>query len=282
MLKKYITLIAISTILFSCDRFSFSGFVPLGNSKVNDRFEESMAIGFPTPEIKTTKDSYTIFCSGDIHYATTVEKFKTSLNSAEADTNTILSLVLGDLTDTDGGLIPMKEIVSSPSFQKPIFTALGNHDLYFDQWNDYKTLFGASTYAFSIKGKTFSDLFICLDTGTGTIGSKQLRWLKDILSQKRNNHRHCIVYTHTNFWQTDNSQFPSGGMNTEETIALADIFASHNVNLVLCAHDHTRDISTFKGTTYITLDAILDKNPNASYLKIECSQNNITHTFMNI
>lgn len=47
-----------------------------------------------------------------------------------------------------------------------------------------------------------SDLFICLDSGSGTLGEKQLAWLREILEKKRANSQNCFVVTHNNFFRT--------------------------------------------------------------------------------
>ena len=41
------------------------------------------------------------------------------------------------------------------------------------------------------------------------------------------------------------------------------------VDMMIAGHDHVRDVSSFNGVTYITLDNINDYSPIASYLTVD-------------
>lgn len=82
---------------------------------------------------------------------------------------------------------------------------------------------------------------------SGTLGGKQMRWLKDFLAANRKNYRHCTVLTHTNLFYTDNSQTSSGNMAMEETHTLVELFSRYNVTLCLQGHDHFREDLTLGG-----------------------------------
>ncbi len=272
-----ILLLALS--IYSCDRFSLAGFIPFGNSTVNQRFDESMKLPTPIPEININDSCYRIYCSGDIHYAGSADNFKKMIEIQEKDNSAKLSIILGDITDMKGGLPQFKDSINNINISTPIAYTIGNHDLFFNQWNDYKNNFGSTVYSFTITSKNFSDLFICLDSGNGTFGSKQKKWLEKTLDANKNKHRYSFIFTHTNIWNKDNSQTPSGNRPIEESLYISHICELYNIDMVIMGHDHTREITTFKGTDFITLDAIKDKASNASYLTIDCSQNSITHKF---
>ena len=67
----------------------------------------------------------------------------------------------------------------------PAFLIAGNHDLFFNGWKEFYSRFGSSTYLFTVKTPDATDLFICLETGGGTLGDKQLEWLINILQTIR-------------------------------------------------------------------------------------------------
>ena len=119
------------------------------------------------------------------------------------------------------------------------------------------------------------DLFISLDTATGTLGNKQTRWLKSFLSENRQEYRHCIILTHVNIFYTDNSQTTSGNLPIEETYALIDLLGRHNVSLVLQGHDHYREDLTYNNVRYVVLGAIKDGTDRPEYLKISVAQDDI-------
>jgi hypothetical protein len=152
----------------------------------------------------------------------------------------------------------------------------GNHDTYFDQWSEYYKLFGSSTYFFVVKTPTTSDLFIALETASGTLGKLQKKWLEDILSEKRSQHRYCFILTHTNFFDTELSQFPSGNYSLEETAFLTNIFDRYDVSLIINGHDHYYDYVVLDGIRYLTLEDAQDSDNEPTYFAINVQANEVT------
>lgn len=283
---RLVILFIFSLLLTSCEGFSFSNFLPIFNVSVDTRFEESMLLPSSQPDISISDSVYTIYACGDLHYESTAFNFIRTLNDANDDQSPLL-LFLGDLVYGNGRLPIVRSMIdeNQSSHSSPCLVAycLGNHDLYFDQWADYKRYFGSSVYYFTVGGGSFDDLFICLDTGSGTVGNKQREWLESVLSSQRSLlHRHCIVYSHTNLWDTDNSQFPSGSTSVEELMMLSDLFERYDVDIYLCGHDHHREVVQFKQTIYITLDAIMDNFSDASYLKLSLGLEDIQYNFIDL
>ena len=153
-----------------------------------------------------------------------------------------------------------------------LFATLGNHDLYFNQWEDYKSYWGTASYWFEVKTPKYQDLFISLDTGNGTLGGKQLKWLRTILESKRTNYRHCIVYTHTNLFKEEESQFPTSNMTLEETFEITELMSKHHVNLFLQGHDHNREVLRYKDVLYVIVDAMLDDSKAPFYMIATCGE----------
>ena len=63
---------------------------------------------------------------------------------------------------------------------------------------------------------------------------------------------------------------------------LMDLFATNRVDMVISGHDHVRSLNYFGNTTYITMDALLDTNPNASILKLRVSKTKTSFSFMEL
>ena len=139
----------------------------------------------------------------------------------------------------------------------------------------YRTflLLGPSVYWFEVAHSSGSDLFIALDSASGTLGRKQMEWLKGFLTGQRHMYRHCVILTHTNLFYTDNSQTGSGNMAMEETHALLDLFSRNNVTLCLQGHDHYREDLTFDGVRYTIVGTIRDEADKPEYLIIRLSDN---------
>lgn len=157
------------------------------------------------------------------------------------------------------------------------FLILGNHDLFFNGWDYYYRFFGSSTYSFTIKTGNTTDLYICLDSGNGTIGSRQLDWLSDLLKRERKNNRFCIIFSHVNFFRDRHTI--SGNPLVDEVRVLLDLFFRHSVDMVIMGHDHRRSEEYFGKTHYITLDAFFDGYGEASYLKLDIKNGKLISAF---
>jgi hypothetical protein len=156
---------------------------------------------------------------------------------------------------------------------------VGNHDLWFNGWNQFYSRFGSSTYIFTIETPAAKDLFICLDTGSGTLGKKQMDWLKEILQTSRNEYRYCILFTHNNMFR--NRHTSSTNPLVEELHVLIELFTIHKVDMIITAHDHIKYEEKFGNTIYITMDALEDGLDYSGYFKLNMIDGNIDYEFIN-
>ena len=266
-------------ILASCEKMEMRGFFT-AYENVNERFEQSIEWNTQNaiPEIYISERTYTIYAMGDSHVGGT-ENLDTFFNNTQSEKVTAVVLI-GDLTtgheedyNRFSEHLPLKDSLI-------YFPVVGNHDLYFDGWKHYNSIFGSSTYYFVVNTSDESDLFICLDSGGGTLGDKQLDWFKNLLETSRNNYRYCIVLTHNNLLRLR----PTASTNpmVEEIQVLLDLFLRHNVNMVVTAHDHKRNTDILGNTTHIIMDALQDENDNASYLNILINEDNIEYSFVGL
>jgi 3',5'-cyclic AMP phosphodiesterase CpdA len=157
------------------------------------------------------------------------------------------------------------------------FPIVGNHDLYFDGWKKFQSLFGTTTYLFTVKTPTATDLYICLDSGSGTLGSEQLKWLKNILID-RSDYRHCILFTHTNLFRIRHTF--STNPFVEEIRELADLCVRYEIDMVVTGHDHKRNVVVFGNTVHVTMDALEDINDTPSYFKLNIIQGELSYQFI--
>lgn len=275
---KYILVLLLAVLLESCN-LDLSGFVK-PHTPVDERFSQSKEWNNSNPAriLFVSETSYTVHIAGDSHIGSTVN-FRTLFDSSSSPKTTAL-FVAGDITtgkkeDYD----VLKQFTDSATGVCYNFL-VGNHDLYFDGWKSFYQYYGSSTYTLSIVTPTYSDLFICLDSGSGTLGDDQMEWLIDILANYRSSHRNCFIITHVNFFR--NGMGLSTNPNVEEIHVLLDLFAQYNVNYVITGHDHDQYVETFGGTTYITMDAIVDNYDNATYLELNVSGEGIQYEFVDL
>jgi predicted phosphodiesterase len=242
----------------------------------DERFVQSTQHGwlrFPT-EMDLDTNSYSLIFAGDCHVGTT-GNLETVLARSRAPEISALFLA-GDVTtghvEDYGTLKRLLDGTDGVSY----YLMVGNHDLFFDGWGTFFSDFGASTYTVTINTPHGADLYIVLDTGGGTLGEKQLAWLKGIL-QHRSSFRNVVVVTHNNFFRGHLTE--STNPLVEEVETLLDLFATYEVNMVVTGHDHTRSVEVFGVTTYITLDGLQDGSLNASYMKLTVSHGTLAYEF---
>ena len=277
---KYILFVAVAIFIAGCDKYDIQGFfIAPSKERVNKRFEQSIEYNqnhLNDTLIISNQEDYTFLAAADFHVKTTAINLAKYTKITNTNSDVLFSTILGDITDQLGGLQIAYDSIKNNKGDATMRILAGNHDTYFDQWSEYYKLFGSSTYFFVVKTPTTSDLFIALETASGTLGKSQQKWLEDILEEKRSQHRYCFILTHTNFFDTELSQFPSGNYSLEETAFLTHIFDQYDVSLIINGHDHTYDYIELDGIRYLTLEDAQDLDNEPTYFSINVQANAVT------
>ena len=299
-------------LLPSCNpNYDLAGFLNGTSPKVSTRFEQSMAYNdsVGVPAVIVPSADYRVYVCTDSHIDSIPPNLPTFVQATTANTLSTLLLHLGALVNAQGhipyavsllqdpplpllqregeSLAPIVEGNLSPlplcrgnwrGSYPTLAIALGNHDIYFNQWDEWRSYFGTSVYWFytMLPDSTVLDRFICLDSAEGTIGTAQLQWLRDLLTKngsqpstvnaQHSSFRHTIVFTHTHFFRRDHSQEHTSNYTIEETYELTSLLEQGGVDMYWCGHDHSREITDYAGFTSIVVDAIEDHYPPAFYM----------------
>lgn len=301
-------------LLLSCNpNYDLAGFLNGTSPKVSTRFEQSIAYNdsVGVPAVVVPSADYRVYVCTDSHIDSIPTNLTTFVQAAAADTLCPLLLHLGDLVNAQGhipyavsllqdpplpllqregeSLAPIVEGNLSPlplcrgsrrGSHPYLAIALGNHDIYFNQWDEWRSYFGTSVYWFytMLPDSTVLDRFICLDSAEGTLGTAQLQWLRELLIENGsqpstlNAHpstspfRHTIIFTHTHLFRRDHSQEHTSNYAIEETYELTSLLEQGGVDMYWCGHDHSREITDYAGFTSIVVDAIEDHYPPAFYM----------------
>ena len=274
--NKIHILIALLIGFSSCNYADFEGMWVVGES-VNERFSQSEEFNATQPQqvLHANANAYKISVIADAHVGETANltKFFTLSKSAG-----VLAAVLnGDICNGNDYDYENLQAALPDTADLKYFMLAGNHELYFGGWEHFSKAFGSSTYYFTVKSGTETDLFICLDSGSGTLGSRQLEWFKEVLNDIRPAHRHCVVFTHNNLYRIRKTA--STNPVQEELQVLTDLFARHNIGMVINGHDHLRNVLEFGKTTHITMDAAFDGFEKASYLTLTIDNNGVGYEF---
>ncbi len=272
-MKKTVLILA-AALCFSCGKLEMKNMLFPYAEDVNTRVAESLGWneGAGVTTLTAPQDSYRFYACSDIHIEDSRPvNFQQMVDKDRADELSAFYLVLGDLLFGKDHMEWVAEIMGAAG-NHPGFVIAGNHDIFYGGWEQWKDLFHSSTYYFYVQTPSSKDIFIMLDSANGTLGEKQLEWLKDVLEKQRPGCRHCIVCVHTNMFRTDLTQFPSTNFTLEETYTLTSLFSKNSVDAVLSGHDHFRDVTSYKDVTYITLDQIKDGTSNASHMIFDVGQ----------
>lgn len=275
MVRRLITILIASAVC-SCSHFEIKGlFMPTGDG-VDARFEQSAKMNEDLcAAVMESEESYVFYVAADAHVGQTHANLTEFNDITRNDTEASFVVMLGDCIDTRDNLPKYLEALSCDperhACDHKIFHLLGNHDIYFNGWDNFKELIGPSVYWFEVVFPEGKDLYISLDTATGTLGKKQTEWFRTFLEKNRSRYRHCVILTHTNFFYTDNSQTGSGNMPIEESISLIDFLGRQNVSLVLQGHDHYREEIIYGNVSYMVLGAIADRIKSPEYLRVEAT-----------
>lgn len=237
-------------------------------------------------------EDYRIYACTDSHVDSTTRNLEQFVKAYKADINCPFAIHLGDLINAKDNyprffqamaVKPDKPVIGK-ELGDTVFYTLGNHDLYFNQWEEYKKYIPTSTYWFDTRTKEgkLLDLFICLDSGEGTLGVKPLKWLNDILAEKSEaGYRHIIVFTHTHMFKQDDSQGHTSNYSMEETYDITSLLTRYGVEMYWSGHDHSREITKYGGVTYIVVDSLEDPDPNPFYMIVNMG-NYISYDFISL
>jgi len=256
--------------LISCRSLEVTGMLVGSSPHANERFADSKkyndANGFKT--ITVQDNEYSVYVCTDAHVTTSANALSCFVDNCVADkTAAPFAIFLGDATSTTS--FNQFEQCVSPLERAGItlFRTPGNHDLYFSLWSEYLRINNTSSYYFKlVTPSDGTDLFICLDSASGTLGADQRAWLGDILSDAKGKYRRITVFTHTHFFKRDISQEYTSNFNLEEGYDLEKLFSDSGVSLVLSGHDHFFEDTLFKNVRYLTLAAIEDGGNSAYYI----------------
>lgn len=274
--NNWMLIIAILANMASCEPVDFSLPEP-----ADQRFEQSRKLIAEKSyrEITVQSDNYSILFMADSHSGTT-NNLDSVFRIAMA-TGVSGVCIAGDLTSGDNkdyevfaGSLPGND-------EMPAFLTLGNHDLWSDEgWAEFYQRFGPSSYFFTVRTPGGTDMYIALDSGSGTLGSKQLEWLEDILQNERSGCRRCIIFTHNDFLRVRHAEISNPLV--EELTVLIDLFTRYHVDMLIAGHDHEPSEELFGITDYVIAGAISDDDEDPDYMLLKVESGNLMNEFVNL
>lgn len=277
----YILSMAIMLMLAaSCNRLDIAGMV-INRSDTEERVADWLDYNAQNgmPVLNNVPDNYCFYSCSDIHLNDDKSRFAQYVTLERNDLQAAFSIVAGDIANESGTrpfILADSAMMYRPQTQlkdDPCFPIIGNHDVYFDCASIYKQYFHTSTYTVTVNTRGgFKDLFVFLDSGNGTHGSRQLEWLEEQLSH-RNEYRYCFVISHNWLFRTvyNYTTTPAANLPEEEQYAFMDLMSRNDVDMVIMGHFHYRDTKTFGGVKYVMTDNLNETKEEPSYLVVRCA-----------
>lgn len=241
--------------LISCD-VDPKGLV--SSSDVDKRFEDSLSLAEKDDVEITIDEDFSFIVIADTHvYHGDASKLTTLKERIAQDiaggSKDKFVLACGDISKcgTAEDFRAFRDVFSNePAL--PVYTAIGNHDLYFHGWSNYKEILGKSCYTFTAGPVRF----VCFDSANGTLGRKQKNWLEGVLKTKTE--PLCVVFTHFELFSPDVTTIQQY-TDIEEVYYLLHLFKKTGVDYVLMGHSHEYYDKEVNGTRYVNIPDFVDK-----------------------
>ena len=229
-LKNAFISIFIILILSSCGYNTFNYFFPAND--VEQRIKGLTEL----QDIEITEPQYDVLVLTDIHFESFVKDFdqKGFFQYLDKNPNFKFCLILGDVVNlgTESEYQQYKKFTDriQNEYNIPVFTSIGNHDLYHNGWEFWKKYVYPYVTLYRFKTENFS--WYCIDTGTGNIGKTQYELLSDYMLKDDNKK---VVFTH---YPIFNDKFIFEMQDSTEVNLLFSLFAKSKTKLILNGHVH--------------------------------------------
>jgi 3',5'-cyclic AMP phosphodiesterase CpdA len=163
------------------------------------------------------------------------------------------------------------------SIAMPCYPVLGNHDIYFNNWELWKGLIGSSRYRIDssgMEGSASETTLIILDTANAYFGNAQLDWLaRQLNSSKRN----TFVFAHGTLFVDGNPAQNKKTIPAHERARVISLISKSPARAYLSGHIHARNEQEVQGRKYFSLE---DFKSYRAFLRVTVnSDGTITYSF---
>jgi predicted phosphodiesterase len=216
----------------------------------------------------TNENDYSFIVFSDTHIengsSSGLEKMAEFIQN---NTQIEFAVITGDITNYGAEKDIKKFIEIADLFNVPCYPVIGNHDVFRNNWKNWKTLIGSTSYKIAGNG---INLFI-LDSANSFFGKKQLDWLERGI---KNSIGKNFVFTHTNLFAdgpVDVQQFS----DAKERARIVSIL-KNKCYFMFSGHAHRRFENETGNVKYISIE---DYNTGKAYCIVTVKNSDVTYTF---
>jgi len=171
-------------------------------------------------------------------------------------------------------------------FPKPLYVAIGNHELGGGTREEFARFFGLRSTSYGFTNK--ETRFIVLDNAGGALPDSLLDWLNRELAahpKEKNGIDRLVVAMH--FPPQTDSIFPHGTKSGygDQSVKLLKILLRHKVDLILCSHEHMHAVDDWGGIKVIVsggAGAPLVPFHKYGFYRIDVTRDGFRETFLPI
>ena len=266
---KTISALFLSAVFFFCGcTVDLLGL--FGSTDLNARLAERNNFKFLTEDDRTLSlgGEYSFIVLAETHIedgnAYGLEKIKDVI---DGNGKIKFTVIVGDITQYGAARDLQVFMDIANSLNVPCYPVIGNHDVYFGNWPDWKELIGSTSYRINGDGTT---LFI-MDSANAYFGNDQLNWLERELE---NISGRVFIFTHANLFVNNLTEIQQL-TDTKERARIMSIL-QNKCDIMFMGHSHQRSINEAGNVLYITLDDFVDKK---AYCIVSVSNEGISYKF---
>jgi len=239
-----------------------------GSTDLDVRWKSRNTFNFLSLEDRNISlgDAYSFIVIGDAHI-NNGDTFGLDKLKNVIDSDVEFVVFNGDITQNGKRRDIEAFIEIARSLGVPCYPVVGNHDIYFGNWPEWKELIGSTCYRVNGGG----DTLLFMDSANAYFGDKQLDWLENEL--KRADKR-VFVFSHVNLF-TENLSSLQQFTDIRERARVTSLLKG-NCDAMFMGHVHQRIVREIGGVKYITIEDYRDHNV---YCQVWVSQNGIRWEF---
>jgi 3',5'-cyclic-AMP phosphodiesterase len=176
-------------------------------------------------------DNYVFVATADTHFTADRDPpAAAAFKALVAERGAAFVIIAGDLADAGLEAELARYAAWTATLGVPVYSAVGNHDLYNDGWTRYQSAVGRAFYSFTVGARSF----YVLDSGNGTLGRTQMDMLRDAFLEDA---RGKVIVCHYPLYDGEAALYYKL-TNKAERAALIDLYARNGVELILEGHQH--------------------------------------------
>ncbi|MCL2244723.1 MAG: metallophosphoesterase [Treponema sp.] len=246
MVKYFFHALFLSVVFFLCGcTVDLLGL--FGSTDLNDRLAERDTFNFLTDDMRNISlgDEYSFIVLADTHIedgnAHGLENLKNVIDSNEIK----FVVITGDITQYGSAHDIQKFIDIAASFEVPCYPVIGNHDVYFGNWPEWKRLIGSTNFRINGGGTTL----LIMDSANAYFGNGQISWLQRELE---NASGRVFVFSHANLFVNNLTEFQHF-TDTRERARVMSLLRN-KCDIMFMGHSHEGSVNEAGNVMYVVLD----------------------------